>query len=490
MKEFSVEKTLDPLMNDLKTLEVDGIFVERLGISLKGSIAYVSGDNLSSNYIGGFSVSFSSDNARICRQCMIKKIDIGNGVDVKLRTPKDYDHHVSEIEIDHNNTSIYGIRCRSILNDLNYFHVCEGLPPDPMHDILEGIAPYELALIFKSLIGDRYLDLDLLNNRISKFKYAKNDKVNKTSLISLAALQKKNIGGTSSMTQTLIRLLPLIVGDLIPEDGSCKCWSLFLSLKQITEIALAPKLTMNMVSYLKYLVDMHLSQFKEIFPQENLKPKHHFIEHYYEAILNYGPLINCWCMRFEAKHQYFKNVAKRSRNFTDVIKSVAEKHSLLMAYYLSEENFFNAEMYVGNSSFVLHSQINKSISDELYKCTGESKEGYSRTKSVVWRGISYSENQVLCVNDVITSNPIFVEINSIWIENKKVYFWCQHYIPIYNGHLHIYELDSTDQHSLIPIENLLDYYPLNVYKMPEGLHIKGVSLHHAIPSLFESADNV
>lgn len=35
---------------------------------------------------------------------------------------------------------MYGIKERSCLNDLEYFHVINGLPPDLAHDMFEGIA--------------------------------------------------------------------------------------------------------------------------------------------------------------------------------------------------------------------------------------------------------------------------------------------------------------------------------------------------------------
>ena len=38
----------------------------------------------------------------------------------------------------------YGINMESILK---YFHVADGLPPDIMHDVLEGALSYEIKLM-------------------------------------------------------------------------------------------------------------------------------------------------------------------------------------------------------------------------------------------------------------------------------------------------------------------------------------------------------
>ena len=47
----------------------------------------------------------------------------------------------------------------SILNDSNYFHVTEGLCPDVMHDVLEGVAQYEVKELLNYLINIGVLTL-------------------------------------------------------------------------------------------------------------------------------------------------------------------------------------------------------------------------------------------------------------------------------------------------------------------------------------------
>lgn len=45
-----------------------------------------------------------------------------------------------------NSNSVDGVKFDSPLNELPGFHVQEGLPPDIMHDIFEGIVPYGIKL--------------------------------------------------------------------------------------------------------------------------------------------------------------------------------------------------------------------------------------------------------------------------------------------------------------------------------------------------------
>lgn len=45
-----------------------------------------------------------------------------------------------------------------------------------MHDITEGVARYDMALIITRLIKDKYFDLECLNNRIMLFEYGFSEK--------------------------------------------------------------------------------------------------------------------------------------------------------------------------------------------------------------------------------------------------------------------------------------------------------------------------
>lgn len=46
VKECGYAKVLQPLIYDLKILELNGVYIESLGASVKGTILYVAADNL------------------------------------------------------------------------------------------------------------------------------------------------------------------------------------------------------------------------------------------------------------------------------------------------------------------------------------------------------------------------------------------------------------------------------------------------------------
>lgn len=60
-------------------------------------------------------------------------------------------------------------------------------------------------------------------------------KKNLSQVIPNSCLCKKTIGGNAHENWNLIRLLPFLVGDLIPEDELA--WQVILDLKEIVELA-------------------------------------------------------------------------------------------------------------------------------------------------------------------------------------------------------------------------------------------------------------
>ena len=86
-----------------------------------------------------------------------------------------------------------------------------------------------------------------------------------------------------------------------PEVGN-----VVLSILEITAICLSKKISINIsiniLGYLKDLIEKHLQMFKNVF-NVDITPKQHYLVHSPSQILKFGPLVRVWAMRFEAKHQ-------------------------------------------------------------------------------------------------------------------------------------------------------------------------------------------
>lgn len=86
----------------------------------------------------------------------------------ELQNKGSHEEHCSLLEMDTSGETSkeYGINRNSILNQLSYFHVCDGsLLPDVMHDILEGVLQYEVKLMLRVVIEEEgYFTLDHFNS--------------------------------------------------------------------------------------------------------------------------------------------------------------------------------------------------------------------------------------------------------------------------------------------------------------------------------------
>lgn len=74
IKEHSYGKILHPLIQDFVFLEKQGIYVEQLGVTVKGTVLIVAADNPAAHSLGGFFESFTV--SQVCRFCMAKREEI------------------------------------------------------------------------------------------------------------------------------------------------------------------------------------------------------------------------------------------------------------------------------------------------------------------------------------------------------------------------------------------------------------------------------
>jgi hypothetical protein len=229
----------------------------------------------------------------------------------------------------------FGIRYQSPFNN-GTFLVVDRLPPDIMRDLLEGVVPFEMALVLQQLIAKQFVSVEQLNRIIDTWRYGPLDKANKPVRISVSFGDR--VKQNARRTWCLLRLLPLMIGSFVPNDNVH--WHFLLELKDIVEMAFAFKLSQGHLMSLTVKIQDHLAAFRDLFPSKKLLPKHHFMLHYERLFSVLGLLCNAWCMRFESKHLYFTKLVKVVNNFKNVCSTLAMRHQLMQAYHLSCESGF------------------------------------------------------------------------------------------------------------------------------------------------------
>ncbi|CAI5689741.1 unnamed protein product [Oreochromis niloticus] len=132
----------------------------------------------------------------------------------------------------------------------------------------------------------------------------------------------------------LIKILPFLLDCVVEKNPFIQ---FILDLIEIVKIPFAPVVSLQTVSKLKKkMIEDHLKHFRQLFPENNVIPKQHYMLHLPSQIIALGPKIRHMCMRFESKHRFclfLKKKKKKKRslklNFKNVCKSLVNHNQLL-----------------------------------------------------------------------------------------------------------------------------------------------------------------
>ncbi|XP_076037551.1 uncharacterized protein LOC143022999 [Oratosquilla oratoria] len=330
--QFGQDKVFSRLVKDLQSLETTGIEVKTVEgeKNIQGTVCAIVGDNLGSHGIGGFVESFRHQ--YICRFCTLD-LDSFRETPYKLgtrRSVESYTRDIKYIDEHANLASHHGIKFDSVFNQLTHFHVANpGLPPCLGHDLFEGVVSYDMPLIIHNLVNKKWFSYDKLNSKIFNLVLSGTDSLDRPGGVTR---NNDRLVGHAVQNWVFLRLFSVYIGDLV-KDTNDEDWQLYLKLKLIVELVCAPAIAQGQIVFLASLIEDYIDYRATIFPNINLRPKHHFLCHYPELIVRFGPLIRLWTMRFESKHSYFKKCGRGLHNLKNLPKSLAKRHQLLQAFY-------------------------------------------------------------------------------------------------------------------------------------------------------------
>lgn len=288
------KNTFIKLVEDLNILSEKGI-----EISVDGEVKRIYfqciailGDNLGLNMIFDMVSSFNANYCcRFCRATIAQIRDLEEEMVSLLRNEQNY---LDDIKT--NDVSKTGIQRESIFNKIKDFHIMNNITVDIMHDILEGVCVYVMRDLIDYLVYEKkYFTLEFLNTRIKKFCYAGESNV--PTEIRIDKITKKiKVKMSAAEMKCFVTYFGLIISDKVSRDD--EVWELYVHLRRIFDIVYSPKMIKNTAKQLKLLIKAHHVIYKTFFG--HLKPKFHFLTHYPNIMLKYGPLIHFWCMRYES----------------------------------------------------------------------------------------------------------------------------------------------------------------------------------------------
>lgn len=220
-----------------------------------------------------------------------------------------------------------------------------------MHDIYEGAMCFVLTHLFARFSSHNVIDQKKIAEKIRSYDYGVLERRN---IPSPLFFKKKNLNQNASQMRCLFRHIPFIFAELLSIEDSAKRkwvhngWKTIEYLLKIDQVISSTVVRDEDVQNLITYTDKFLKHMKTTFGAKII-PKLHHLTHYPNTYKVMGSVVRLQVMRGDAKHQTFTRYAKRTNNFINICKSLAEKHQIAIASVL-RSNKFDDKITVGKKN--------------------------------------------------------------------------------------------------------------------------------------------
>ena len=424
LKKQTIEPVLKMLVEELKRLHDYGfdVQIDMTQENFRCFLTQVVGDNLGLHAVLGYLENFSRA-TYACDLCMATQEDMQHVFSEKkltLRTREMYNTQISLLNVGSITSTDCGIKRETVLSLLPYYHPACNDSVDIMHDLFEGVLPFETKLPLYHLIYEiKCIPLLDLNDRIKAGDYGKSNSKSRPSTISESHFKRADsaLGQRSSQMFVLFMYLPLILSDILKNADQNKL-HLYYLMRRILEVVMLPQLSTSDFMYIDDLVIEHHELFKISYPEKKLIYKHHRMVHYARLVKQSGPLLRMMVMRFEAKHNFFKRLAHTICNFKNITLSVSKRHQMAQALYWSTRSPLKEAAEVSDGVMVLVNELNDY--NLLRNFTGDNVDTLAVSK-VIRYGQVYETNSTVLLNINSDGEPVFALIDCLYV-NEDVFF--------------------------------------------------------------------
>jgi hypothetical protein len=488
-------KILTPIVNDLEKLAAGHIFdIDGCSVKLYGAVVSCIGDTEGQHQWGGFKVGVGFAHQK-CRNCLCRFEDMQEkftATQFTLRNLAQYEQHCQDIEdapteaMKKDLQTTYGIVDRSILSELSHSDITAQLPQDIMHVLLEGTVQYEVRFILQHFFDSGVITLKQLNTAVEQFSLGYHDEKNRPPPLRETAFNQGSykMKLTAEQARIYLKNLPFILVKYVPAVDDLY-YQLLLQIILIVQICFSPVASVTRVDELREAVELHLTNFKELFPTINIIPKMHYLIHIPDQILHLGPLVRHSCMRFEARHAYFKDIAPL-QNFKNICLSLAERYQLDDCANLCNDNpnhhpLFQTEKKHGPTKKLEGNDLasfHHRMDDAGLLLHPEVFTNVYTTRWITLHGSSYipSRGCVVAVDaDFSNKMPVFGQLEKIFSVGEEVIF---EYTPLktleFSSGFMAYKVEKLsyfEPTKFCLYRRMLDYNIYSLVNVNTGLYI-------------------
>ena len=348
-----------------------------------------------------------------------------------------------------------------------------GLPRDIMHDVLEGVAPLEMSLLLQSIIlAKQLLTVEEYNFRLLHFDYDYTEISRPQPLGAHHILAEgKPLKLSAAQALLLVRILPLLIGDVVPRDD--QNWNCFLLLCKIVDIIVCPWSSIDVCAVLKGLIKDHHQLFVSIYRDTAVIPKCNFVLHYPDQILRIGPMVRSWNMRNEAKLNLFKQTVHLG-NFKNISLSVAHRHQRLLCYELSSSRLCESPTECGPCNLPLSLESEpQHLQDSLLQSIPDAHHDtkIARPTWVKQCGVTI-KNGAYLITGSDNFYPVFSEVITVFFVLDIVILELSRYtVDYFDDHFNAYVVLPSTQRSFIRFDRLRDHSILHAHKKGSNVFI-------------------
>lgn len=98
-----------------------------------------------------------------------------NETNFVLRTAEVHQRHLNRIQQFPDDKVTYGVNSPSSFEELPYFRVITSLPPDIMHDLLEGVIPLVMKSVISKAHTEKHITIREVNEELQNLCIGQND---------------------------------------------------------------------------------------------------------------------------------------------------------------------------------------------------------------------------------------------------------------------------------------------------------------------------
>lgn len=250
---------------------------------------------------------------------------------------------------------------------------------------------------------------------------------------------------------------------------------IFYGLSKLLFWQVTPVCTKTTAGMLAQLLYDHHIEFTTQYPGVSIIPKMHYCLHLPRQIIDFGLPRNHWCMRFEAKHSFFKSQSWKC--FKNLPKSVSTRHQKYMCYKrtgvngeLSDSFLYNGDIVKEGKEVVFSEKYPELLErlteiveiDPVEIAEPEGVKVYN-TSSVTILGHEYRCGCCV-VLDYEDDVPKFGILKDIIIKKEMKCFVVEEMlISNFERHALCYQLEKCNTLSLVPYSSLFSKWPLSIH---------------------------